>query len=175
MIVSVAAVISVDARMTRGSEPDVSQWASPEDQAHFHSLINNHEVVVMGSGTYNAYRHSMKLTSNHLRIVLTSRPKEFKGQEVSGQLEFYDLTPKELVNRLEKENKKNLLVTGGGQMITDFLEAQLVDNLYLTVEPYVFGQGKPLTKDIILNTALELVSSQTLNKKGTTLLTYKVR
>lgn len=52
MHITAADVISLNGNITLG-DSDVS-WASAEDWQHFLALVRRHEVLVMGSGTYEA-------------------------------------------------------------------------------------------------------------------------
>lgn len=80
MTITAAVVMSLDAKLTRHNEPGVRSWASPEDQARFRQLVANHEVIIMGSHTYEAAREYLSLSMDIKRIVLTSRLQEFTGQ-----------------------------------------------------------------------------------------------
>lgn len=174
MIVSIAAVISLDAKLTRHAETAVGDWASREDNEHFRQLIAEHEVLVMGRGTYETTKHDLKHDKKRLRVVLTSHQDWFADQAIEGQLEFHDETPSHLVERLGEMGYKNLLVVGGPLMITDFIKNNLAHYLYVTVEPHLFGQGVPLVTSEPIDPKLEFVSSRQLNDKGSLLLTYKI-
>lgn len=54
-----------------------------------------------------------------------------------------------------------------------FLKAGLVDTIYLTIEPIIFGKGINLFNED-LHYFLKLVSSQTSESTGSLLLEYKV-
>jgi dihydrofolate reductase len=174
MRIAVAAVTSVDGKLTRHDEDNIYSWVSAEDQAHLRSIIAQHEVIVMGSGTYEAVKSRLILEANRLRVVLTSRPEEFQSETVSGKLEFYSLYPQQLIVELESKGFESLLVMGGPQMMTDFLQTKLVDSLFLTLEPRLFGQGKPLLGSVPVDIELELKSSRRINSQGTLLLHYAI-
>lgn len=53
--------------------------------------------------------------------------------------------PKEIVDELRKAGVKNLLLEGGGALNASFLEAGLVDQIYLTVVPKVLGGSEAPT------------------------------
>lgn len=174
MKVSVAADISADGHITRHGEPDISAWVSREDHEHFQKLIADHSAIVIGRTVYELMRDSLKLKPGKLRVVLTSQPEKFAGEEVPDQLEFRKMTPAELVESLEKRGHKELLVVGGTRMMTEFLKASLVDIFYLTVEPRFFGSGDRLLLDQDLDIKLQLKEFRQLNDTGTMLLTYEV-
>jgi len=67
-----------------------------------------------------------------------------------------------------------MLLVGGSTVNTLFLKHSLVDELYITTEPYIFGTGKTIVEDEDLYVSLKLISFKKLNKQGTLRLKYKV-
>lgn len=174
MDVTLTAVVSLDGKLTKHGSPNVSSWASQEDQQFFRTLLSQHDVIVIGSGTYQAIKDSLVLEPERLRIVLTSRPADFVTEQIEGQLEFHNETPKQLVKRLYASGRRRLLLAGGPQMMHDFLASGLVSLVHLTVEPRLFGSGKPFLAGLPLDIQLQLMEYKQLNEQGTLLLTYKV-
>lgn len=171
MSVTIAAVVSVDGRLTKHDDPDVGIWTSAEDQAHFKSLIEVSDVIVMGSGTYEVIRGKSPLGNGKLRVVLTSTPDKYAKDSQPGELEFRNQSASEFV---DQENGKKILVAGGTKMMTDFFAEGLVDELQITVEPKIFGTGQTLTDLIPLDVNLELIETKRLNSSGTLLNIYRV-
>lgn len=174
MKVTMVMVASVDGKTTRGNDQNVYKWSSLEDQEYFFSLIKKNNLIVMGRETYETSRSVIKLEKGKLRIVLTRSPKKYSNQTIKGQLEFTDETSGKLVKRLSSLGYKNLLLVGGGIINGLFLKQKLVDELFLTIEPRIFGSGKNIVEGQLLNTKLQLVSIKKLNKVGTLLLKYKI-
>lgn len=174
MKVVIVAVSSVNGKLTKNEETDIYEWTSKEDAKIFFSLIEKHNLIIMGSKTYEAARRVIKLKKDKLRIVLTRNPKDYKNDEVKGILEFSSESPRYLINRLEKQRYTSMLVVGGTEINTAFLENHLVDELYLTIEPLIFGRGKNLILEEEFEADLKLISAKKLNKKGTLLLKYSV-
>jgi len=174
MKVTMAMLATVDGRTTKGNESNIYTWTSPEDQKYFFSLINEHNVIVMGGKTYEAVHSRIKLEEKKLRIILTRRPEKYNSQTVEGQLEFSGETPRQLVKRLTSIGYKEILLVGGSIINGLFLKQNLVDELYLTIEPKLFGSGKNIIEGQLLNKSLRLISVKKLNKVGTLLLKYKI-
>ncbi|GEO05726.1 hypothetical protein AAE02nite_33900 [Adhaeribacter aerolatus] len=55
---------------------------------------------------------------------------------------------KEVVNQIRRQPGKNIWLFGGAELTRDFLNADLVDELQLSIHPIILGQGKPLFIDI---------------------------
>ena len=75
---------------------------------------------------------------------------------------------------LEKQNYKQSLLVGGSEINTLFFRDKLVDEIWLTIEPKIFGNGNDLTTGQNFDIELKLKSSKRLNTTGTLLLKYEV-
>mgnify|MGYP001567556414 CR=1 FL=1 len=128
----------------------------------------------MGSGTYEAAKKMIKARKGQLRIILTKDPKRYKKEEVPGRLEFRSIPPAMLAREMEKEGYENMILLGGSTLNTSFFKENLVDELYLTIEPRIFGEGRQLINEGKFESILQLQSVKKLNKQGTLLLHYLV-
>lgn len=174
MNITLVMVQSINGKITRGEDSNVPTWTSVEDTEHFHTMIDHAPLIIMGRHTYEAAKSSIKHKDSTLRIVITSSPTNYQSEEVPHALEFTDEKPEVLIDRLEKTGYSHGLLVGGASLNSAFLSAGLVDDIYLTVEPRIFGTGRPLVEDSNLDISLTLLESKKLNDKGTLLLHYKV-
>ncbi|MCR4305461.1 MAG: dihydrofolate reductase family protein, partial [Candidatus Daviesbacteria bacterium] len=90
-------------------------------------------------------------------------------------LEFSSKSPKQLVKELTGRGYKQILLASGPKLNTAFLKDKLVQELWLTLEPNIFGVGIGLVDSEKLDIKLRLLSSKRLNPQGTLLLKYQVR
>jgi dihydrofolate reductase len=132
MKIIMVAAISKDGFLTRGDEPNPSHWTSDEDKAHIQSMIANHALQVFGSKTYDVYQ--LHPNKDILRVILTRSPDQYVGKEVTGQIEFKTLSPVEFKTTYD-DRYESCLLLGGGSVYRQFLDAGVVDELYLTIEP----------------------------------------
>lgn len=174
MKVTMVMLSSVDGKTTKGNDSNIYTWTSVEDQQYFFNLIKKNNLIIMGSETYNASRPVIKLEKEKLRIVLTRDPKKYFTQLVKGQLEFSNEAPEKLIKRLSILGYKKALLVGGSIINGLFLKKNLVDELHLTIEPKIFGNGKNIVEKQSLDKSLQLKSIKKLNKTGTILLKYKI-
>lgn len=165
-------VASLDGKVTRWGDPLVRKWSSKEDKTYFSNLWKESELIVMGSKTFTS-RH-VKPSANHLIVIMTKAPAEYQEYEVPGMLEFSDLTPTALTSHFENENYEFMLVLGGPHIATAFLKEQLVDELWLTIEPRIFGTGGNFVIEEKLDIDLALISCEKVNERGTLLTKYSV-
>lgn len=166
--------MTVNGKITRDVDPDVTHWTSKEDQSLFSDLKKQYGVILMGSHTYSENRRRIRLSPGILRVVLTKNPDAYTDASVAGQLEFSAEEPPQLVDSLKKRGYTKAMLAGGAQMNSSFLSAGLVDELRLTVEPTLFGTGKDLVARTGFIAELKLTDIKKLNSRGTLHLTYAV-
>jgi dihydrofolate reductase len=166
-------VQTANGKITEGEESRIYKWTSKEDKAHFEGMVAKHNCIIMGSSTYEAAKKVIKPEPGKLRIVLTRRPEKYSEIEIPGQLEFKTVTPRELVDTLIEKGITEILLAGGGQINALFFNENLVDELYLTIEPVLFGEGKNIVDETVAEVPLQLITVEKLNEKGTILLHYK--
>lgn len=175
MKIIMVAAISKDEFITKGDNPDVSSWTSKEDKLFFGEIKSKHKLFVMGSNTYDSGAVLPRLGT--LKIVLTSNPKRYSNKEIPGQLEFKKLNPREFVT-FYKSNYDTCLLLGGGYTYSQFLESNLVDELYITIEPVEHKSGIPLLTNgnKLINFTKDIQPTITkLNSSGTLLLQYVLK
>lgn len=137
-------------------------WTSKDDKKRFVDLTKKAGVVVMGSKTFSTLPRPLKERVN----IVYSRSKRFEGAETMHQ------SPGELLKELESRGFKEVAICGGSEIYTMFMKAAVIDTLYLTIEPIVFGTGvKLFNEDMLYH--LKLVSSSQ-GETGSILLEYKV-
>lgn len=90
---------------------------------------------------------------------------------ISGLL-FTKESPEEILADLHRQNVKQVAICGGASIYALFLQKNLIDKMFLTVEPYVFGEGIKLFNGQI-EQQFRLISQQKLNEGGTILLEYQ--
>lgn len=52
------------------------------------------------------------------------------------------------VRRIKKKNGKDIWLFGGADLVTQFVNANLIDEMHLSVHPLFLGSGTPLFQDI---------------------------
>jgi dihydrofolate reductase len=165
-------VSTLDGKVTKWGDPNVKAWSSKNDQEYFKKLWNDTRIIIMGSSTYNA--ESVKPSPNHLLVIMTRNPLQYTSIETSDQLEFTDKSPAQLVERFEKEGHNQILIVGGPHVATSFLKERLIDELWLTIEPKIFGMGSNFVIEEKLDINLQLISLEKVNDRGTLITKYAV-
>lgn len=167
MRVVLAAVMTLDGKIARHlHEP--SDWASEDDQREFRAEFAKHPVVLYGRNTYEAYKD--RRTEGKLHVILTRKPDEFES--LPGDLEFTSDSPERIVQGLKQRGYESVLVAGGSAVYALFLNAGLVDDLYITIEGRMFGGGVSFVESLDHEIEVRLVSSRQIGP-NTVLLHYK--
>ena len=137
-------------------------WNSKEDKKRFIELTKKAGVVVMGSKTFATMPGLLKERTN----IVYSHSKNFEGAETTQK------EPHALLAELEGRGFKEVAICGGAHIYTMFMKAKVVDRLFLTIEPLLFGNGVRLFTDD-LHFKLNLISAGQ-GENGALLLEYKV-
>jgi dihydrofolate reductase len=104
-------------------------------------------------------------------IVLTSRDLTIPP-ELIGKVEALHLSPRELVQEMERRSAKGIYLDGG-MTIQRFLQESLVDEMTITTIPILLGEGLPLFGKLEKDLRLELVKSESF-KNGFVQSKYKI-
>ncbi len=164
--VNAIAAMTLDGKIARHAH-HMSDWTSVEAKAFLHEELDASDVVIVGKTTYDI---AFEPLSKRNCIVLT-RGVSIREQR-SDSLVYFNATAADVREELSRYRRAALL--GGTQVYTYFLEQNLIDRLYLTIEPLVFGSGLPLFNSTeLLETRFVLASHRVLNDSGTVLLTYE--
>lgn len=115
---------------------DKLEWGSKEDKKNFQNLGSQIGVLIMGRTTYDSLPKFLK--EDKIILVFTSKPEEVSdGNQILG----FSGDVRSGIQLLEEKGIKHAALVGGGNLNGQFLEAGLIDELYLTIAPIMFGKG----------------------------------
>lgn len=144
------------------------EWSKDEENSYF-SKVREIGNIITGAKTFPLYEDSnFSDMGDPFVVVLTGN----KSKKDSNKIKYVN-SPIMALDILEKNGFKTALVTGGSKTDAAFLEEKLIDEIFLDVEPFVYGDGIPLFFPNDTDLKLELVESTYLNK-NTIQLHYKV-
>jgi dihydrofolate reductase len=173
MTLSLIAVASVNSLITRNDESGTG-FASKADETWFRQKLRESDLVLMGGATYRAARNTVRENARigPPRWVFTRHRERCAGEGIPGCLEFRGLDRDTLIADIEKNGYEAIALVGGPALSGWFVDHGLVDDLYLTLEPYLFSSGTPLVT-LATNTDLNLQSVSQLSEQ-TLLLHYRL-
>ena len=147
MRVVIIAAQSLDGYIARHDTPG-TDFTSAADRAWFPACLRSFDACVMGSETWRAARADILAAPypNRRRIVMTRNPAAYAEDAKPELIEFTSEPAPELAARLRMDGIEHLAVLGGSVINGLFLDAGLVDEFWITLEPLVFGKGRPLAE-----------------------------
>jgi dihydrofolate reductase len=107
----------------------------------------------------NASKHDKEHSvwyKNVSKIVLS---RTISGEGLDNTLVISDQLA-DNINRIKKQDGKNILIFGSPRASHSLLGEGLVDEFWLFVNPVLLGQGIPLFKNVVETTKLELIESK---------------
>lgn len=119
------------------------------------------DTIIMGRMTYDWIQdHSETFPYQDRSVYVFSK----KQREKEGSVQFVHGDVAMFTQRLLQEEGKDIWVMGGGQLITDFLQSQLIDEIIVTIAPVLLGNGIPLFRQIDVQTPLVLKGIKRYNQ-----------
>lgn len=144
-----------------------ANWTSSEDKKEFIKLTKEAGVIIMGNSTYKTIGAPLK---NRLNCILTRNTKD--KENIKGELEYFE-DIKELLKSLENRGYKEAILCGGAEINSLFIKNNLISEIYITIEPKIFGNGINLFSETDLDIDLELIEIKKMN--NSCILKYKVK
>ena len=150
-------------------ENDDTPW-SKEAWGEYYKFVKQKKNIIVGRRTYEMMKsvNEFEKLNNPATVVLSGKSHGIKNNM------FFAKSPKEAVELLKKKGFEEIVVGGGGKCNASFLESGLIDEIYLDIEPFVFGNGIRLFSEIDAEAGLNLIKVRKLSK-NTLRLIYKVK
>jgi dihydrofolate reductase len=125
--------MTADGKIAKTSDhfPD---WTSKEDKKMFMQVTKEHGAILMGEKTFQTFPRPLP---GRLNVVFTleKNPPEMENVKwVSGE-------PEKVLEDLERGGYKSAILGGGAYLNTQFLKKGLINEIWLTIEPKIFGDG----------------------------------
>lgn len=129
-----------------------------EGDAGFSEFYKTISTIVMGRGTYE-----------HLMTMVDEFPHKDRECFVFSrcereQLDYLSYTSEDVssfVSRLQEEQGSDIWLVGGGDLLTEFLDADLVDEFIVSYAPVIMGDGIPMYPRATKETKLKLLEQKT--------------
>lgn len=168
MQVTLIAAVTADGKIAEEKDQVSLDWTSKEDTRFFMQKTKELGVVIMGRNTYETIGRPLK---DRLNVIMT---RYLDGRESEpGVLEWTSDSPVEIIESLAARGYDKVALCGGASVYSVFLQQGLVDDLYLTVEPVLFGQGISLAQGLN-RIDLDLIDSVMLGEQSV-LMHYRVK
>ena len=119
-------------------------WCLTDQDYGMSAFLKRLDAIFIGR---KSYERLLKMNSNPYpamtKYVFSTKLKNVANNTVllKGNLE------KE-ARRIKKQKGKDIWLFGGAQLVTGFVNANLVDEMHLALHPLFLGKGKPLFQNI---------------------------
>ena len=161
---------SIDGKIAH-SKQDTLEWISSDAQKFFRAETTKSGIVIMGRKTF---MKEAKPYEHRYNVVLTKNPKKYSKYVQEDVIEFTSDKPEKLIEKLTQRKHEAIFIIGGQTIFSEYMEKGLIDEVWTTVEPILFGSGvEPFKLDKDYTSKMELLHLTTLSK-DTVLLKYAV-
>ncbi len=163
MKVVLAMSISLNGLVAR--ENGEEDWLPSEGWNDFLIEVKNFDNFVMGRETYELVT---KLYPNYNFDNVTASKKIIvtRNKDFTVSANGYEIvhSPEEALSLLEASEMNSTLLIGGGKLNSEFLIKGLVDEIWLTVNPFILGEGRPFIAPKKFEKELKLQSYEQITK-----------
>ena len=137
-------------------ENNETPW-SDEEWESFSEKVKKIKNLVVGRKTFEIMEQEEEFQKiDNPFTVIVSNQKENNSNFVN--------SPEQAINLLKEKGFSEILVAGGGKLNSSFMQKGLVDEIYLDIEPFLFGKGIKLFAENDFETKLELLETKQLSK-----------
>jgi len=155
--------MTADGKIAKNSD-HFPNWTSKEDKKMFAEVTKEHGAVIMGDKTFFTFPKPLSDRLNVVFTLLENPPETENVKWVTGE--------PEKVLELKKMGYKSAVLGGGTYMNSQFLERKLIDEIWLTIEPKIFGDGLGVFSGDF-NIDLKLLGVEKINENSV-VVKYKV-
>ena len=146
---------------------------SPEEDYGFADFMSKIGAYIIGANTYREITKSgMTGGDNQVPTYVVTHQKDLKTGK-NTYLYSGDLT--ELVKKIKTETEKDIWLFGGGDLTTQFINLNLVEELGLAIVPVLIGGDVPFFGNVVEQKNLILLDSKIYEKSGMVALTYGIK
>lgn len=131
------------------SDNHFPSWTGKADKRMFKQFTTKAGAIIMGSKTFDTIGKPLRGRKN---IVMTRNPLRCSSWD---NLIFSSKSPQEILDDLEADGFREVVLAGGATINTLFADAGLIDEIIVTYAPKIFGRGLsffsgPITMDLKL-------------------------
>lgn len=140
-------------------ENDNVDFVSRASWASYRSIIQKTKNVIVGERTYTLMGAAGDLEGlADIQIVVVSDKADFTAKPPA----IAASSPSAALSLLKSKGFKEALVAGGGTLNGSFMKDGLIDEIYIDLEPVIFGNGIKLFGEHSFDEKLELLESKQL-------------
>lgn len=156
-------------------ENDDTSWVSETEWKGYSDMIKKAGNMIIGRRTYEIMLRNDEFNKSELTKIKTVVISNDASLPIhNSKFVFIAKSSKEAIDILRKQGFKTIMICGGGELNSSFIKENLMDEIYLDIEPIVFGSGIKLFSDSIFESRLELLETKKISDNEIQ-LHYKVQ
>jgi len=129
------------------------------------------DIIIIGRKTYEEILgFGVEWPYDHCKTYIVSSNKNYKTK--TANTFTINKLDKQLIDKFKLLSKKNIWLMGGGQLITEFINYNSLDEMTLSLIPIILGKGIRLFPNEPKETKFELVNTKSFDS-GVVNLTYR--
>ncbi len=148
------------------------QDCNVENVDTYSNFIKDIDTVVMGWRTYHQVVTELS-PGEWIYSALTSYIITHRVLQSTYNIKFIQDNPCRVVQKLRKKSGKGIWICGGASIIHPLIQADMIDEYYISIIPTLLGSGIRLWGNTEKELKLKLVQTQSYN--GITELVYRRR
>lgn len=148
------------------------EWLSEFPNIHkmdygYKDLLASVDTIIMGGRTYREFLNMDVIWPYPEQMTYVVSRHQWAAKD---SISFITENVIETVAELRNQAGKDILLVGGGELISTFLASDLIDEMQICYVPVILGNGIPLFPEQPTESKWELISSKT---NGSNILTVK--
>ena len=145
-------------------------WIIIDKEIDFAEQMKRFDTYFLGRKTYEITKNMGGNSFGKSKVYIFSKTLK----KVEDPFHLINKNVKESIEKIKKEQGKDIAVWGGGELLTSLLNLNLIDEISLAVIPIILGEGIPFVREINKRVLLTLINSK-IYSNGTVALTYNVK
>ena len=138
--------VSVDGYIAKEND-DISFLSvveTPGEDYGYHDFVNCIDTVVMGRKTYDkVLSFGIEFPHKGKKVYVWSRSRKGQDENVT----YINDSLKDFILQLKSTEGKNIFIDGGAALVNELLKLRLIDQLVISIVPYMLGGGVKLFSD----------------------------
>jgi dihydrofolate reductase len=139
------------------SEGGGIDWLFTDEDYGYEKFYDSIDTILVGRKTYDQSLKFDEYPYKGKKVYVFTRRTD--GKENTQSAEFIDVDIPSFVSHLLQSVGKDIWLLGGGEIISILLDANLVDEIILSIHPIILGKGVLLFKNIKKRVNLQLLES----------------
>lgn len=147
------------------SEPGYWPIGSKKDLEVFNELRTYADCIIQGgelarqfgeitlkSINKRLFKQTRRVNGKSAKLpyyILTKHPHSLNSPRLGGAASIFTGNLSELIEELNDQGYKHVLVEGGPALLGSFLKEELIDEIFLTIAPKIYGSMQNSTKTLV--------------------------